>query len=119
MKHILIVFLLSTIFYLGQKSAKGNYLAIDQWGISFIELKNHNKIEWYTSGCKDRGTDKIGSWIQKGDSIEIDINNDVNTFIIMNNSLCYLDDEGKLKSNMEFKKQLSEQSGEFTKKRKE
>ncbi len=74
----------------------GNYLMVNNWSISHIQLKKNNTVKWYTSGCTDQGTDSIGTWSLNRDTVRITLGTKTTTFILKNKTLCHLDDDGTL-----------------------
>lgn len=96
MKLILVLLSFLVFAVYGQQSAKGNYLMINKWSLSFIQLHKNSEVIWYTRGCTDRGTDHLGTWSQHGDTVEIVLDWKTTTFILREKTLCHLKDDGEL-----------------------
>lgn len=94
MRPITIIFLCVLTNCSAQKNAKGNYLMINPWTISFIELNSKNEVEWYTKGCTNEGTTQLGSWTQKADTIQIELKNKLTSFVLVEGKLCSIDTAG-------------------------
>lgn len=94
MKLLITIFLIFPFFCLGQQSAKGNYLMISPWTISFIKLKKNNSVKWYKESCTERGTRQLGEWKQKGDIVLIELDDKITEFLIIKNALCPIKENG-------------------------
>lgn len=93
---ITIVILCFIVFNCKGQKATGNYLMINQWSISHILLKKNGSAKWYTRGCTNRGTEKIGTWTQNSDTLSIMINKKTTFFILRKKTLCHLEETGEL-----------------------
>ncbi len=95
MRIILIVLFINSLDCFSQNSAQGNYLAITPYSVSFFKLKKSHKVKWYRRGCTDHEKLQIGTWSQKNDTVQIEINNKIDHFILSDESLCHIDKDGK------------------------
>ena len=80
----------------GQQSAKGNYLMVSPWSISYIKLKKNNSVKWYIKGCTERGTVQYGDWKRKGDTVIVKLDAKTTKFLIIDNTLCHIKENGEI-----------------------
>lgn len=59
-------------------------------------MKKNGKVVQFTADCKDRGTKRTGNWFQQNDSIYINTENRSYIYLLRDNKLCQVDDNGEI-----------------------
>ena len=63
---------LITVLTFGQeKQFVGNWAASSNWSFHYYQIKKNNRVNKYTEGCTDRGTNHPGTWKAENDTITL------------------------------------------------
>lgn len=87
-----------------QDRAKGNYLVVTPWTVSFLRLGKDQKARWFVRSCTYQEEEVTGSWIQSGDTVVVRVEDNSTKFLLKEGRLCALLDGAMISTSSGMKR---------------
>ncbi|MGV3610345.1 MAG: toxin-antitoxin system YwqK family antitoxin [Fluviicola sp.] len=71
-RSILILLIsVAAVSYAQEKRFIGTWISSGPWSFNYYQIKKNNRVNWYSEGCTNRGTNRSGTWTIVQDTITL------------------------------------------------